>query len=67
LVKGESSQVVFGNVAHALSLKSTDIRLFGKPEVQGTRRMGVALARDVDVQQAVDKAKEVVNRLEVTL
>ncbi|KAF7772392.1 phosphoribosylglycinamide formyltransferase 2 [Pseudoalteromonas citrea] len=67
LVTGESNQVEFGNVAHGLSLTNTDIRLFGKPEVQGTRRMGVALARDVDVQLAVDKAKEVVSRLEVTL
>ena len=67
LVTGESSQVIFGNVAHGLSLANTDIRLFGKPEVQGTRRMGVALARDTDVQLAVDKAKEVVSRLEVTI
>nr|WP_212751424.1 hypothetical protein [Pseudoalteromonas aurantia] len=64
---GESSQVIFGNVAHGLSLANTDIRLFGKPEVQGTRRMGVALARDTDVQLAVDKAKEVVSRLEMTI
>ncbi|WP_346722630.1 hypothetical protein, partial [Pseudoalteromonas ruthenica] len=34
---------------------------------QGTRRMGVALARDTDVQLAVDKAKEVVSRLEMTI
>lgn len=67
LVTGESSQVIFGNVAHGLSLANTDIRLFGKPEVQGTRRMGVALARDTDVQLAVDKAKEVVSRLEVAI
>ncbi|TMO67464.1 phosphoribosylglycinamide formyltransferase 2 [Pseudoalteromonas aurantia] len=67
LVTGESSQVIFGNVAHGLSLANTDIRLFGKPEVQGTRRMGVALARDTDVQLAVDKAKEVVSRLEMTI
>ena len=32
-------------------------RLFGKPEVDGQRRMGVALARDVDVEKAIDKAK----------
>ena len=67
LVTGESNQVIFGNIAHGLSLANTDIRLFGKPEVQGTRRMGVALARDTDVQLAVDKAKEVVSRLEVTI
>ena len=67
LVTGESNQVIFGNIAHGLSLANTDIRLFGKPEVKGTRRMGVALARDTDVQLAVDKAKEVVSRLEVTI
>ncbi|TMP45237.1 phosphoribosylglycinamide formyltransferase 2 [Pseudoalteromonas citrea] len=67
LVTGESNQVIFGNIAHGLSLANTDIRLFGKPEVKGTRRMGVALARDTDVKLAVDKAKEVVSRLEVTI
>ncbi|MEW5012145.1 MAG: phosphoribosylglycinamide formyltransferase 2, partial [Cycloclasticus sp.] len=34
----------------------TDLRLFGKPDVKGTRRMGVTLARAETVEQAVQKA-----------
>ena len=59
LVTGESKDVSFGNLAQALSVENTDLRLFGKPEVTGTRRMGVALARDVSVDKAVEKAIKV--------
>ncbi|MFC3032459.1 formate-dependent phosphoribosylglycinamide formyltransferase [Pseudoalteromonas fenneropenaei] len=67
LVSGDSTQLQFGNVAAALSEPFTDLRLFGKPEVKGTRRMGVALARGNDVEEAITKAKAVVAKLEITL
>ena len=57
LVEGNSSQVCFEHIESALSEPDTQLRLFGKPEVDGQRRMGVALARDVDVEKAIDKAK----------
>lgn len=47
LVDGESQQVSFGNLAAALSEADTALRLFGKPQVSGQRRMA-ALARCVD-------------------
>ncbi len=56
LVTGESTQVTFNNIADALQLPDTQIRLFGKPEVSGQRRMGVALARDSTVEAAKQKA-----------
>jgi len=56
LVTGESDKVQFGNLAQALSEPNTDLRIFGKPEVTGTRRMGVTLARAETVEQAVQKA-----------
>jgi len=56
LVNGESNQVIFNNIADALQLPDTQIRLFGKPEVKGQRRMGVALARDNTVEAAKQKA-----------
>lgn len=56
LVDGVSSQVSFGNLAAALSEPDTALRLFGKPEVCGQRRMGVALARDEDLEAARSKA-----------
>jgi phosphoribosylglycinamide formyltransferase 2 len=49
--------VVFDGVAEALSEPGTDLRLFGKPESFVKRRMGVALARDVDTDTARAKAK----------
>ncbi len=49
--------IVFGGVAAALAEPGTDLRLFGKPESFAKRRMGVALARDADVQAARTKAK----------
>ena len=56
LVTGESTQVTFNNIANALQFPDTQIRLFGKPEVNGQRRMGVALARDKTVEAAKQKA-----------
>lgn len=56
LVEGESSQVRFGNLTEALAQPDTGLRLFGKPEVSGQRRMGVALARGQSITEACDKA-----------
>jgi len=56
LVNGESHHAVFNNIDQALKLPDTQIRLFGKPEVSGQRRMGVALARDKSVGAARQKA-----------
>lgn len=60
LVKGHSSRVVFGNLGVALAEPDTDLRLFGKPEVQGERRMGVGLALADSIEEAREKAKAVV-------
>jgi len=56
LVEGDSSKVTFSNLNNALSSEGTEIRLFGKPEVRGVRRMGVALARSSEVSGARKKA-----------
>ena len=56
LVSGDSTHVVFNNIDEALKLPDTQIRLFGKPEVKGQRRMGVALARGNSVDAARQKA-----------
>ena len=67
LVEGESSQPRFGNLQQALAEPDTQLRLFGKPEVRGQRRMGVALARAELVELAVDKALRVISKIEVEL
>lgn len=65
LVQGESSQASFANLDTALAEPDTDLRLFGKPEVTGRRRMGVALARDDSIAAAVAKALRVAAAVKV--
>ncbi|MFG1491323.1 formate-dependent phosphoribosylglycinamide formyltransferase, partial [Oceanospirillum sp. HFRX-1_2] len=52
LVEGNSEQARFGNLAAALAEPDTQLRLFGKPEVKGERRMGVALALENSIDAA---------------
>jgi phosphoribosylglycinamide formyltransferase 2 len=56
LVEGESTEVAFGNLETVLAAPDTQVRLFGKPEVSGRRRMGVVLARGESVDEALKKA-----------
>ncbi|MEW8012804.1 MAG: formate-dependent phosphoribosylglycinamide formyltransferase [Candidatus Thiodiazotropha sp.] len=56
LVEGNSENIRFGNIDVALESPDTQLRLFGKPEVKGKRRMGVALARGTDIENAREKA-----------
>ncbi len=67
LVEGESRQVVFGNLDAALARPDTALRLFGKPEVRGRRRMGVGLARADNVTKARAHAREVAEAVKITL
>ena len=67
LVEGESSNVSFSNLDLALQQPSTQLRLFGKPEVKGQRRMGVGLALGATIEEAVDKAKYVSSNVKVSL
>ncbi len=67
LVEGESNNVRFGNLDVALAEPDTQLRLFGKPEVKGKRRMGVALARSTDIDNARAKATKVAASVKVML
>lgn len=53
----------FDNVADALAVPQSDLRLFGKPEAYKKRRMGVALATGRDAAQARDRAKLCASRV----
>ncbi|MFP1983879.1 formate-dependent phosphoribosylglycinamide formyltransferase [Lonsdalea quercina] len=59
-----SSDVRYQGLEHAL-LPQTQIRLFGKPEISGQRRMGVALAMDDTTDSAVQRAKVVAAAVQV--
>ncbi len=67
LVDGHSTQTQFGQLSQALAEPDTDLRLFGKPEVAGKRRMGVALARDLNTDQARAKALRSATAVKITL
>ena len=67
LVEGESEQVSFGNLNEALAQPDTQLRLFGKPEVKGKRRMGVAIARGQSIDEARQKAQRAAAAVEVKL
>ena len=57
LVDGDSANIRYGNVDRALLEPDTALRLFGKPEVRGHRRMGVSLALGATIEQARAKAR----------
>lgn len=57
LFEGDQKAPTFTGVAKALAQPNTQIRLFGKPEIVGKRRMGVALALGADIEDAREKAR----------
>ncbi|NWF37149.1 formate-dependent phosphoribosylglycinamide formyltransferase [Mariprofundus sp. KV] len=67
VVEGDSTQVAFGGLEEALAAPDTQIRLFGKPEVHGKRRMAVALARGATVEEARQKAVAAANSITISL
>jgi phosphoribosylglycinamide formyltransferase 2 len=55
--------IAFDGVAEALSVPGADLRLFGKPEAFERRRMGVALARGGDIDDARARAREAASKV----
>lgn len=66
LPTGVSKIAVFHNLDKALEEPYTNLMLFGKPEINGRRRMGVALALGSSVEEAKKKAKAVSGAVKVT-
>jgi phosphoribosylglycinamide formyltransferase 2 len=56
LREGDSAAIRYGGFAGALGEADTSLRLFGKPEVRGERRLGVALALAENIEEATNKA-----------
>ena len=67
LAEGDSRQVRFANLDAALAHADTTLRLFGKSEVHGRRRMGVGLARAENLSTARAHAREVVADVQIIL
>ena len=67
LVHGKSNNVSFSGIEDALSEPDTQVRLFGKPEVDGERRMGVCLARGSNIDEARKKAMAMLEKVKYKL
>ena len=67
VVEGDSDHLTFGNLDKVLAQPETALRLFGKPEVHGHRRMGVLLARADSVEAARKKTQVMMDNLEIKL
>ena len=67
LVKGNSNNITFSGIDKALAKEDTQLRLFGKPEVQGERRMGVCLALAESIEKAREKANWMSEQITITL
>ena len=66
VVDGNSTSVSF-DIREALREPQTDVRLFGKGELKGHRRLGVCLARGKDVEEALDKVMRMREKVKVEL
>ncbi len=66
VVEGDTDTVEFGALETVLAEPGTQMRIFGKPEVHGHRRMAVVLATDSSVEEARKKAARAADALEVT-
>jgi len=64
-VDGKSDLISYSGLEDALSEPDTSLRLFGKPSINGHRRLGVVLARGANVDEAIEKAKNAASKIEV--
>lgn len=67
VVEGDTDKIEMDNLEEVLSEEGVQMRIFGKPEVKGHRRMAVILATDETVEAARDKAERAYNKLKVNV
>lgn len=65
VVEGDTDKIEMCNLEKVLEEPGVQIRIFGKPEIKGHRRMGVILATADSVQEAREKAERAYDKLEV--
>ena len=65
VVEGDSDKVLFGNLEEVVAEEDVQIRIFGKPEVVGHRRLGVILASADTVEEALAKAERAYAKLQI--
>lgn len=65
LAEGTSTDIAFSGMEDALAIPGTDMRIFGKPEVKGHRRMGVMLASADTVEDACEKVEKAASLINI--
>ena len=67
VVEGDTDKIEFDNLEQVLAEPGVQLRIFGKPEVKGHRRMGVILATADTVEEAREKASRAYDALKVNV
>lgn len=67
VVEGDTDKIEMDNLENVLAERGTQMRIFGKPEIKGHRRMGVILATDENVEAARAKAERAYEALKVNV
>ena len=67
VVEGDTDKIEFDNLENVLAEPGVQMRIFGKPEIKGHRRMAVILATDETVEAARDKAERAYEKLTVNV
>lgn len=65
LGQGSSNNIRFDGIDEALAMPKTQIRLFGKPDIDGRRRLGVSLTRRACVESAIEDAIDSAKKVKV--
>lgn len=65
VVEGDSTEYEFGDLDKVLEEPGVQIRIFGKPEIKGHRRLGVLLATDETIEKALEKVERAYAKLQV--
>ena len=65
VVEGDSDQVEFGGLENVLAYPDTQMRIFGKPEVVGHRRLAVLLSRSESIEEARETTGKMMDALEI--
>lgn len=67
VVEGDTDKIEMDNLENVLAEPGTQMRIFGKPEIKGHRRLGVILATDESVEAARAKAERAYKALKVNV
>lgn len=65
LGQGTSTDIRFDNIAKALAQPQTQVRLFGKPEIDGHRRLGVVLTRRKTIEDSIEDAVNSASKVQI--